>query len=518
MVSVCVRTLPFGLKSMAVSESFKLRTDRTTNSPNMSSDENRPSQGALVAPQVLKGFQDVLPQDAISRNYVIEKVRNVFARFGFQPIETPALEYLAVLVGTGGEDTNKQIFRLKSPEHEDIALRFDLTVPFARLVAQHLEEMKLPFRRYHVASVWRADKPGAGRFREFTQFDFDAAGSPSMAVDAEIVRATCDVMQSLEILDYVVVVNHRKIMDALLGSCGVTGEERHKHVLRVIDKLSKIGLDEVRKELGQGRVDESGDRIKGVGLDSPSIQLIERFLNVGGESRRAIFNAIKELLPSTPDAEIAVAEVAAFLAALENLGVEESRVRFTPTLARGLDYYTGPVFETNLLKAPKFGSIMGGGRYDGLVKRFLGIDIPATGASIGIDRFLAALKEIGALPSVKTTTAVMVTVMTPTLLSQSLSVATELRHAGINCEVYFGNPDDGLRVQLALANRRGIPIAIIIGEDEVKAGKVAVKDLREGAEKRKGVTGRAEYRALGKTGQVTILRSDCVQVIRNMLP
>lgn len=483
----------------------------------MNRDEKRQFYRTLVEPRVLKGFQDLLPEDAIARNVVIDKVRSVFGRFGFQPIETSALEYLAVLVGTAGEDTNRQIFRLKSPEHEDIGLRFDLTVPFARFVAQHLEEIKLPFRRYHVASVWRADKPDAGRFREFTQFDFDAAGSANMAVDAEIVRAMCDVMQALNVNDFIIVVNHRKIVDALLGSCGITGEEHRKHVLRVIDKMSKIGLDNVRKELGEGRMDESGDFIRGVGLGSQNIHLIERFLSVTEKSRRAVFDAIQQFLPKTPEAENAVAEVGDLLAALENLGVEESRVRFDPTLARGLDYYTGPVFETKLPAAPRFGSIMGGGRYDGLVKRFLGIDIPATGASIGIDRFLAALKEVGALSSVKTTTAVMVTVMEQRFLSHALSIATELRHAGINTEVYFGKPDDGLRMQLAHANRREIAIAVIIGEDELKTGSVAIKDLREGAEKRKGITDRAEYRALGKTGQVTIPRSDAVQTIRTML-
>jgi histidyl-tRNA synthetase len=471
----------------------------------------------LVKPEVLKGFQDVLPDNAILRNMVIAKVRDVFARFGFLPIDTPALEYLAVLVGTGGEDTNKQIFRLKSPEHEDIGLRFDLTVPFARFTAQHLDDLKLPFRRQHVASVWRADDPGAGRFREFTQFDFDAFGSASMAVDAEIVRATCDVMAALNVSEYVLLVNHRKIVDALLKSCGVTGEEQHKHVLRVIDKLAKVGLDEVRKELGAGRVDKSGDSIKGAGLDGESIRLIERFLNLTGDSRRTILDGVRRILPKMPDADEAVTEVDDFLNGLDSLGVEEERVRFTPTLARGLDYYTGPVFETILPAAAKFGSIMGGGRYDALVKRFLGFGIPATGASIGIDRFLAALRDIKAVSAVPTTTTVMVAMIGQKVVCEALSMATELRQAGINTEVYFGQPDDGLRAQLALANRRGIPVAVIIGEDEVKGGVVAVKDLREGAEKRKGITDREEYRARGKSGQVTVPRAECVRTVREIL-
>jgi histidyl-tRNA synthetase len=477
----------------------------------------RNTASALVKPEVLKGFQDLLPQDAIVRNGVIGKVRDVLARYGFLPIDTPAMEYLAVLVGTGGEETNKQIFRLESPEHEDIAMRFDLTVPFARVVARHMDDLKLPFRRQHVASVWRADKPGAGRFREFTQFDFDAAGSASMAVDAEIVKATCDVMAALNVSDYTVLVNHRKIVDALLKSCGVIGEERHKHVLRVIDKLARVGLDDVRKELGPGRVDESGDPIKGVGLEAQSISLIERFLNVTGDSRRAILEHVRSLLPETPEAKEAIAEVNEFLTALDCLGVEEQRVRFTPTLARGLDYYTGPVFETILPSAPSFGSVMGGGRFDDLAGRFLGVDIPATGASIGIDRFLAALKDIGAIAPIQTTTAVMVTVLGQEAVPYALSVATELRRAGVNTEVYFGGPADGLRAQLALANRRGVPVALILGADEVKANTVSVKDLRKGAERRKDVTDRAEYKALGKSGQVTVSRDECLRVVREML-
>lgn len=479
--------------------------------------ETASTPAALMKPQLLKGFQDHLPQDAILRNTVIEKVRKVYERYGFLPIETPALEYLATLVGTGGEDANKELFRLKSPEHEDIALRFDLTVPFARIIAQYSQEMKLPFRRYHLGSAWRAEKPGPGRFREFTQFDFDAAGSPSMAVDAEVIRVMCDVMTALDVSEYLVIFNHRKIVDALLSSCGIADEDQHKHVLRVIDKLAKVGLDEVRKELGKGRIDESGDPIRGVGLGAESIALLEKFLSVAGDSRAAVLDGVRKLLPESEETTDALAEVEVLIEALENLEVEEQRVKFTPSLARGLDYYTGPVFETAIRAAPRFGSIMGGGRFDGLVKRFLGMDIPATGASIGIDRFLAALKEVDALPSCPTTTAVLVTVMAPDLLPHCLSIATEIRQAGINTEVYLGGPGDGLRSQLALANSRGIPIAVILGEDEIKAGTVAIKDLQAGMEKRKELADRKKYLALGKSGQVTVPRAECVKTVGQIL-
>ena len=483
----------------------------------MPDDVSRPDDGALVQPRTLKGFQDFLPGDAIARSNVIQTIRQVYERFGFVPIETPALEYLASLVGTGGEDTNKQLFRLKSPEHEDIALRFDLTVPFARITAQYLDDLKLPFRRYHVGPVWRADKPGPGRFREFTQIDLDAAGSADMAADAEILRVLCDVMAALDVSDYVIEVNHRKIVDALLAACGIPDEQTHKHVLRVIDKLPKVGLDAVRAELGDGRVDESGDPIKGVHLDPDTIGLIERFIAVGGATRAEVFDGVRQVLPSGEQPSDALAELQELLDALDGLAVDEEHVRFTPSLARGLDYYTGPVFETRLPGAPQVGSIMGGGRYDGLVRRFLGLDIPATGASIGLDRFLAGLAAVQALEPPSTTTLVLVTVMDRSVLSYCLSVASDLRDAGINTEVYFGAPNDRLSAQLALANRRGIPVAIIAGSNEVDSATVAIKDLRAGMAKRKDIADREKYRAAGRSGQVTVPRAECVAAVRQML-
>ena len=471
----------------------------------------------FVQPRVLKGFQDTLPEDAIVLNDVVGKVCKVLERFGFLPIDTPALEYLTVLLGTAGEETTKQIFRLKSPEHEDIALRFDLTVPFARFMAGHLEELKLPFRRYHVAPVWRADKPGTGRFREFTQLDFDAAGSPDMAVDAEVIRLVCDVMTEINVPEYQVLVNHRKIMDALLQASGIASDDERKHVLRVIDKLVKVGIDEVRKELGEGRVDESGDRIKGVGLDTRTIDFIVGFLNISANTRQEVLEGIQQVLPATAASKEATEQAKSLLNGLESLGVPEDPVSFAPSLARGLDYYTGPIFEVVLPGASQFGSVVAGGRYDGLVKRFLGIDIPATGGSIGISRFLSALKAIGAFASVKSLTQVLVTVMQPKYMSHYLSLSTELRAAGINTEVYFGGAGDTLSAQLAMANRRQIPIAVIMGEDEIGAGSVAVKDLRAGRRLRKDVSSREEYVAAGKAGQTTVSRDECVGKIREML-
>ncbi len=475
------------------------------------------SDYAIVSPMVLKGFEDTLPEDAIAINRFIEKIRNVLERFGFLPIDTPALEYLTILLGTAGEDTTKQIFRLKSPESEDIALRFDLTVPFARFVSQRLEALQLPFRRYHIGPVWRIDKPGPGRFRQFTQLDFDATDSSDMALDAEILCFVCEVMRAVDISDYLVLFNHRMTVDALLEGCKLINTDAHKHVLRVIDKLEKIGLDEVCKELGEGRIDESGDKIKGVGLNTDTIDLILKFLNVSGNTREEVMEGISlMLLPSEITAK-AIGEVQNLLKALDSFQIEEKYVKFTPSLTRGLDYYTGPVFEAILPGARQYGSVIAGGRYDGLVRRFLEKDIPATGGSIGISRFISALKAIGTLIPIKSTTKVLITVMEQKYMPHYISIALDLRREGINTEIYFGNSAVGLKMQLSWANKRNIPIAIIVGEDEIRDGNVSIKNMHAGMQFRKDIDNRDEYISRGRMGQITVSRDECVNKIKEIL-
>ncbi|MBI4559540.1 MAG: histidine--tRNA ligase [Candidatus Hydrogenedentes bacterium] len=336
-----------------------------------------------IEPRTLKGFQDLLPEQVLPRRRVIQTIEAIFQKYGFTPIETPALEHLDVLLGTGGEETNKELFRLQSPEEEPIALRFDLTVPFARLLAQYPDRLKAPFRRYALGSVWRADKPGPGRFREFTQLDIDAAGSASVAVDAEIIAIMCEVMQALGVGPFAVLVNNRKLIDAMLASCGVTETARQKHVLRVIDKLQKVGLEKVRLELGPGRIDDSGDPIPGVRLDSGAIDQIVNFVIIKGRTRSEILDKARSLFPSDSLGAATIQEMRELDACLTALGVSQEHAKFDPSLARGLDYYTGTVFETVLPHAPEFGSVMGGGRYDQLVERFMDRPIPCTGMSVG---------------------------------------------------------------------------------------------------------------------------------------
>ncbi|HNT34646.1 MAG TPA: histidine--tRNA ligase [bacterium] len=478
---------------------------------------------ALVNPQTLKGFQDFLPEAMILRNQVAQRIKSVYESYGFLPIDTPILEHLASLIGTGGEETNKELFRLESPENEAVAMRYDLTVPLARIVAQYRDTLKLPFRRYHFGPVFRADKPGFGRFRQFTQFDIDVVGTESVAADAEIIAAMCEVMRAVgicsddEVRDFEIRINNRKLMDALLQGFGLRSMELQKHVLRVIDKLKKVGLDNVRKELGQGRVDESGDPIKGVGLSPDIIEKVLAFISIRGSSRHGVLEEVQKHLSDSEASRTALSEMRTLADCLDALHVRESEALFDPSLARGLDYYTGPIYEAYLLAAPEFGSVIGGGRYDRLVERFLDVAVPGTGASIGFDRFVSALEKLGKLPAQAAVTKALLITLGDVQMTDVLGCAKELRNAGIPTEVYLGEGKAGMKTQLSFANTRRIPIAVILGEDEVKAGKVSIKDLQAGFEQRAEIKDHDAYRKAGKSGQVTVDRSAMVETVKSLL-
>lgn len=473
---------------------------------------------SLVKAQTLKGFQDFLPGDVMLRTDVMRRIEAIFQTYGFAPVETPALEYLDVLLGAGGEETNKELFRLESPEGEAIALRFDLTVPFARLLSQYPEQIKAPFRRYAMGPVWRADKPGPGRFRQFTQVDIDAAGATAMAVDGEIIAVMCAVMDGLGVSDYRVLINNRKIIDALLEDCGIAESGRQKHVLRVIDKLGKAGVDNVRLELGPGRVDDSGDPIPGVGLDEETISRIMRFVAIPEGSRAEVIEAMRAALSERALAVEALAEMAELAESLDALGVDENHTRFDPSLARGLDYYTGPVFEMILPQAPEFGTVMGGGRYNQLVERFAHQAIPCTGMSVGLDRLLAALLHLGTVRPASTPVEVLVVTMGNVPKAETLKVAQELRAADIRTETFFASKKKmQMGNQLSHADHYGVPVAVIIGEDEIAQGVVSVKDLNVGKAGREEIADRDAYREAGKTGQKTVARADMVAEVRQIL-
>ena len=478
------------------------------------------SKKLKVEPRTLKGFQDLLPEEFACRRAVLGVIERVFQRYGFSPVETPAMEHLETLLGPGGEGVNKELFRLESPEGEPVALRFDLTVPFARLLAQYPDRLRAPFKRYAIGPVFRADKPGPGRFRQFTQVDIDAAGAETVAVDAEVIAVMSEIMEGLGVTQYEVQVNNRKLIDALMASCGIVEEGRQKHVLRVIDKLAKVGIENVRRELGPGRVDESGDPIPGVQLDGDTIERLIQYIGIG-EHRHPhakVLARIEELLPETDDSREALAEMHELAEALVALGVPQHKTRFDPSLARGLDYYTGPVFEMVIPTAPELGSIMGGGRYNGLVERFSDRPIACTGMSVGLERLMGALRHQGSLPIPPPAVQVLVVTMGNVPKAETLRVAAELREAGFRTETFFASKKKmQMGNQLSHADHYGIPVAVIIGEDELANGVVSVKDLEAGKEKRDAIEDREAYRGAGKTGQVTVARAEMVGTVSALL-
>jgi histidyl-tRNA synthetase len=326
----------------------------------------------------------------------------------------------------------------------------------------------------------------------------------------------CEILGALGADNFEVLVNTRRLMDAVLEGCGIVEQERQKHVLRVVDKLAKVGVDNVRLELGPGRIDESGDPIAGVGLTAETVDSILSFIAVKAETRRGVVDKLRDVLPAGEAAESALRELDELAGDLEALGLSERHVKFDPSLARGLDYYTGPVFEAVLTDAPEFGSVMGGGRYNQLVSRFLDQNIPCTGMAVGLDRLTSALTRLGLIPKVKTTVQVLVVTMGKVPARETLKVAAELRAAGIRTEAFFG-PKMNLKNQLSHADRNQIPVAVILGEDEIARGEVSIKDLLAGKKGREDISDHAAYRQAGRVSQVTVARGAMLDSVRQML-
>lgn len=476
------------------------------------------SENAIVEPKLLRGFRDYLPAQMNARLKIIATIRRVYELYGFQPLETPAQEYRVTLMGYG-EENAKQIFAFENPEEEEVALRFDLTVPLARVIAQY-PDLPLPFRRYQVAPVWRADKPDPGRFREFVQFDLDSVGSASLAADVEILCGMYDTLRALGIERFKVRFSDRKVLNSLMDFAGIPRGDAHD-VFRILDKLEKISLEGVTAELTRGRIDASGDKIPGLGLEESQVDRITAFLGLPKGTRKESLMALTGLFSGVRSAGEAVAELGYICDSLDGLGISEENVVLDLSIARGLDYYTGPVFEAVLTDAPEFGSVFGGGRYDGLVERFLGRKIPAVGASIGVDRLFAALQKLNLIEATPATAQVIVTVMEQSRMEEYQKLTRELRLAGINTELYLGD-EKNLGKQLQYANRQKIPLAVIIGSDEFSRGEVTVKNLKLGAElqdKKKTAIGkeREEWLKLSRSVQSAVPRTACVEQIRSML-
>ena len=466
-----------------------------------------------VQPRLSRGLRDLLPDQMLARQQMIDTIRTVYESYGFVPLSTPAVEFLDVLSGSAGTEAQQSIFRVSNPEKEELGLRFDLTVPLARVIAQY-PDLPRPFRRYQVASVWRADKPDKGRYREFTQFDLDSVGVESEIADTEIIAGMCDTLSALKVGRYLVRFSSRAILNLLLSYAGIAPDQGVE-VFRVLDKLDKVGPEKVRLELMGGYKDDSGDTIRGLGLEKDQVDRIERFLAIKSDSRREVMTRVRELFAEVADATAQLDVVESISNHLYALGYDDDRVSLDLSIARGLAYYTGPVFEAILLDAPQFGSVFGGGRYDNLVMRFLGEPIPAVGASIGVDRLLAALTHLGRIGKQKATARVLVTNMDPALRDDTIAMTWELRRAGIPTELYLGS-GRGPRQQLKYADKYDIPLAILYGSNEKQQGLVTIKDLVAGREKIQATADRKEYLAQ-RAGQLTVPRTELIETIRKML-
>jgi histidyl-tRNA synthetase len=462
-----------------------------------------------VEPRLSRGLRDLFPDQMLAREEMVGTIRRVYELYGFVPLTTPAIEYLDVLSGTAGQETQQSIFRVSNPEAETLGLRFDLTVPLARVIAQY-PDLPRPFRRYQVSTVWRADKPDKGRFREFTQFDLDSVGTESEIADTEIIAGMCDTLSALRVERFAVRFSSRALLNLLLEFAAVP-QKLAADVFRVLDKLEKVGMDKVRRELTEGYKDESGDVIRGLGLTKDQVDRIERFLAIKADSRKEVLDRVRELFGSAPEID-GVARISDHLYAL---GYGDDQVALDLSIARGLAYYTGPVFEAVLLDAPQFGSVFGGGRYDNLVTRFLGERIPAVGASIGVDRLLAALTYLGKIGKKKATARVLITNIDESLIGDYLQMTWELRRAGIPAEFYLGTAKSPGK-QLKYADQYEIPLVILYGSNEKSQGVVTVKDMAVGRAKATKVGDRETWIA-ERPGQTTIPRATLVEGIRTLL-
>lgn len=412
--------------------------------------------------RILKGFRDYLPDDMLLRQRLIEVFRGVFEKHGFEPIDTPVLEYLDVLTGKAGENESL-MYHFEDHGGRKVGLRYDLTVPLSRFVAMHENDIVLPFKRYHIAPVWRAEKPQRGRFREFIQCDADIVGSPSMLADAEGISVLADALHAIGLSQAVISINHRKLLEAMARLAGVPASHSGG-VFRAIDKLDKIGADGVRAELMKsGVTDAAADKVLALVTEQ-------------GDADELLDTAAKRLADIDGGPE-AVAELRDLARHLNNLGVHRHSWKIDLALARGIDYYTGPVCEARV-ETPRVGSIAGTGRYDGLIGTFLGRQIPATGISLGFERIMEVVREYN-LIDVPSAVADAFMVYLPDTVADASRIVRELRDGGLRVDQSIID-NKGLGAQLKYADRRGIPYAIIPGSEELDRGEVSLKNLRSG--------------------------------------
>jgi histidyl-tRNA synthetase len=429
----------------------------------------------MIEPRTLKGFRDYLPEAMIPRERLIATAQRVYRSFGFSPIDTPALELYEVLAGKGGEESDRQLYQFEDHGGRRVGMRFDLTVPLARFAAQHANELGLPFKRYHIATVWRGENTQRGRYREFMQCDFDTIGTTSVAADIETVLVVNELLSALTVGGFTIHVNHRGILTGLIQKLG--REEKTVEVLRALDKLGKIGADGVAEEL---------TRVAGTSAADNQQLLALSTLNGTND---AMLSELAKLVAGNETGEAGVArlrEIVEGVTAVLPAGAAE-RVRIEPSIARGLDYYTGLVLETTLNDLPEVGSICSGGRYDNLAELYTKEQLPGIGASLGLDRLLAAMEELKLIEPVRTPAPVFIPFFAASRLAEYQRLAAELRAAGLGVEVY---PEPKkLGKQLQYADKRGFRVALVAGDDEFAAGECQLKNLANGESSKVSLAG-----------------------------
>ena len=448
-----------------------------------------------VEARLPRGFGDRGPAELAAMRGMLDQIRATFELYGFEAVETPFIEYTEALGKflPDQDRPNEGVFSFQDDDDQWLSLRYDLTAPLARYVAEHFDALPKPYRSYRNGYVFRNEKPGPGRFRQFMQFDADTVGAPGISADAEMCMLMADTLEAVGIKrgDYVIKVNNRKVLDGVMEAIGLAGDEnaaRRLIVLRAIDKLDRLGPEGVAALLGAGRKDESGDFTKGAGLEAKAIETILAFTSAKADTALATMANLAKVVSSSAIGAEGVAELADIGSLVAAGGYDDGRVVIDPSVVRGLEYYTGPVFEAELTfevkgddgKPVRFGSVAGGGRYDGLVARFRGEPVPATGFSVGVSRLLSALSVLGKLGGqAEAQGPVVVLVMDKDQIAHYQKLVSTLRQAGIKAELYLGG--SGMKAQMKYADKRGSVCVVIQGSDEREKGEVLIKDLVLGA-------------------------------------
>jgi len=476
---------------------------------------DKPKKPAKLKARLPRGLADRGPAEIAATRYMVEAIRVVFERYGFEPVETPAIEYTDALGKflPDQDRPNEGVFSFQDDDEQWLSLRYDLTAPLARYVAENFQNLALPYRSYRFGWVFRNEKPGPGRFRQFMQFDADTVGAPSMAADAEMCMLAADTMEALGIPrgQYMVKVNNRKILDDRMAALQIPAG-KHLTTMRAVDKLDRLGVDGVKMLLGKGRKDESGDFTKGAELSEKQIAGIIAAITENAEASGG----------ATP-ASVGDQELSEIATLVEAAGYND-RVRIDRTVVRGLEYYTGPVYEVELTfevkdekgRPVRFGSVGGGGRYDGLVSRFRGEPVPATGFSIGVSRLQAALAALGKIDETPGRGPVLVTVFDRDRIADYQRMVSALRTANIRAELYLGNPKNNIGAQLKYADKRGSPCAVIQGGDEKTRGEVQIKDLILGTGLA-DIKDREEYLKKQAEAQFAVKEETLVGAVRKLL-